>query len=194
MGAFKEYVVGEFYEVPCVRVGEVIPAGARKGSWIPVLLPFHDDVEIFNLPILHYHYDLRFIGENLYRHFRFGLILSEYPYSYWSEEESAIASDTRKAFFTGGIVYRRLKCRRPMPVFTLSESPNEDLVRRLEAAYVHDHLRNGVCPHKGIDLTGCPVVDGVVTCPGHGLRWHVETGKLVRQFPEIAYKLSSEKI
>ena len=36
------------------------------------------------------------------------------------------------------------------------------------------------CPHRGTDLTNCPVVEGVVTCPAHGMRWRVEDGSLVK--------------
>jgi hypothetical protein len=35
------------------------------------------------------------------------------------------------------------------------------------------------CPHHGTNLTSCKPVDGVVTCPQHGLKWNVNTGELV---------------
>lgn len=33
------------------------------------------------------------------------------------------------------------------------------------------------CPHRGASLADCPVQDGVVTCPFHGYRFDVRTGK-----------------
>ena len=32
------------------------------------------------------------------------------------------------------------------------------------------------CPHAGTDLSRGTLSDGVVTCPGHGLRFNVATG------------------
>ena len=169
---YEEYQVGKYYDVPCVRVGDVAPKCARLGGWIPVLLPFHEDAAILNFPTEHYHYDLRFIEAKLYREFYFGVVLTQRLV--WSDN----------TFFSGDIVYRRLKCKRRMPVLSLSMLSNHTLATRFEAAYAHARLRNGVCPHKGIDLKQCQVVMGVVTCPGHGLQWDVKTGQLRRQFSE----------
>ena len=46
----------------------------------------------------------------------------------------------------------------------------------LRDAYCGQRLRGTVCPHRGADLRGfAPGADGMVTCPLHGLRFHVES-------------------
>lgn len=183
---FQEYEVGKYYKIPCVRVGSVVPACARKGGWIPVLLPWHEDASIIGFPEHHYHYDPRFLSKRAYREFSYGLVLSRHP---GMSGFSPRIANTSQTLFDGEIVYRRLTYKRPFPPYRLFEDRAGREMRngwpsKLETAYAHDHLRNGVCPHRGINLTTCPVVYGVVTCPGHGLRWNVETGKLVRRWPE----------
>ena len=44
------------------------------------------------------------------------------------------------------------------------------------------HAMDGVCPHRGGPLGEGTVADGVVTCPWHGWRFEVRTGKCV-SFP-----------
>lgn len=188
---FTEYEIGKYYEVPCIRVGSTVSACARKGGWIPVLLPWHEDAAIIGFPEHHYHYDPRFIDNRLFHEFDFGLVIPRHPVSFFVKyEDGSPTTDRTKTLFTGVPIYRRLKCKRQMPRYVSFGPPqrSEPLngwPRKLETAYAHDHLRNGICPHKGIDLTTCPVVYGVVTCPGHGLRWNVETGKLVKRWPEV---------
>jgi nitrite reductase/ring-hydroxylating ferredoxin subunit len=36
-----------------------------------------------------------------------------------------------------------------------------------------------ICPHKGIALGSVPAVDGVITCPGHGLRICAASGEVL---------------
>lgn len=74
-----------------------------------------------------------------------------------------------------GPVPRRMRCKRKMPHFP------RDLVSwlpQLEAAYTGCTMKNMICPHRGLPLVDCEQKDGVVTCPGHGLRWNIATGKL----------------
>lgn len=53
--------------------------------------------------------------------------------------------------------------------------------RFMTEAYTGVRMRNMICPHRGINLRGQPVELGRVTCPGHGLQFDVETGKLRRR-------------
>ena len=41
------------------------------------------------------------------------------------------------------------------------------------------HAMDGVCPHRGGPLGEGAVADGIVTCPWHGWRFEVATGKCV---------------
>lgn len=170
---FQDYEVGQYYRVPCVRVGNTVPSCATRGGWIPILPPFHHDAEILDFPWLHYHYDPRFLTTREYRTFHFGRPLHPHP-GQWKNGVFTISPSPR-TFFVGSPEYRRKKCQRMMPTFPRAEAV---FMPALERAYVTHRMRRGRCPHKGIDLTNCPVIDGIVTCPAHGLRWHVDTGAL----------------
>jgi hypothetical protein len=150
--SFTEYEVGKYYRVPCVRTED-----CRKSR--PVFLPLHEDAALIGFPHYHYHEDPRFLDSRDYKQFSFERVFCP------------------TVGVLGPAEYRLRKCKRAMP-----EYPRHMPWRiSLAHAYAKEKLRNGICPHKGTDLTTCPVVDGIVTCPGHGLRWNVTTGKLVRE-------------
>ena len=72
---------------------------------------------------------------------------------------------------------------------------------QLHEAYAEHQLLEGadgrVCPHRGTSLAGLePDGEGCVTCPLHGLRWDVGTGRLepteqVRQLANALAELPS---
>lgn len=71
------------------------------------------------------------------------------------------------------IEYVRLRCK------TTSEwgvTP-VDLISR--STLNHKCLVNGKCPHKGFDLSNTLPINGVITCPLHGLEFDQFTGALV---------------
>lgn len=72
---------------------------------------------------------------------------------------------------------RRLKCKRRLPAYPHGVAP---WMERLSEHYAGTCLKRNVCPHRGYDLSREPVVDGIVTCPLHGLRWNVGTGTCVQ--------------
>lgn len=43
----------------------------------------------------------------------------------------------------------------------------------------HDCIYKGKCPHRGYDLTNTPVIEGVITCPLHNLKFDPDTHKLL---------------
>lgn len=151
---FTEYQVGKYYRVPCTQT-----EGSRK--WRSVFLPLHEDAAFINFPRYHYHEDPRFLDSRDYKKFSFARVICP------------------TVGVPGAAEYRLKKCQRVMP-----EYPQHMPWRlSLAHAFAKEKLRNDICPHKGTNLTTCSVVDGVVTCPGHGLRWNVTTGKLVRRWP-----------
>jgi hypothetical protein len=160
--------VGKYYQVPCVKGTETPPFlnFAKKGQWIPILLPKHDDPEI-GAPFQHYHLDFRFLTEWSLKKAGFAWVLAQ-PHGYGETHQ--------RKFYQEEIVYRRMKCKREMPQYPRHIAR---WMPTLCAKYKGSRLVNGKCPHKGIDLSGCVPVNGVVTCPGHGLMWDVETGKMV---------------
>jgi hypothetical protein len=119
----------------------------------------HDDQDLVANIGLHYHHDLRF----------------------WNREPHSF--DFGKALLiqfldnNGRIEYRRRKCRREMPADYPHNAPK--WFGKLQEKFKCAKLKNNICPHRGIDLSGCPSVYGTVTCPAHGLIWDRETGDLV---------------
>lgn len=58
------------------------------------------------------------------------------------------------------------------------------------------YAMKGTCNHQGGPLADGELENNVITCPWHGARWDVETGKLV-EFPmdldnEPTYKVTAE--
>ena len=78
------------------------------------------------------------------------------------------------------IVYRRRRCWRRMPSWAARSTPT--WLPALEDCYKGERIKDLAsprCPHRNICLEGLPEHDGVVECPGHGLRWDLRDGTLV---------------
>lgn len=158
----SSYEVGKFYRVPCVRAQYHYVVD----DW-PVTGPQHEDAEFINFPYQHYHIDWRFVPQHRFKplgfHFTVPLMTSE------RINQQGLPAP----------VLRRRKCQRQLPDFLVSK--RSERLGALEAAYAQCKLKPGmICPHRGIPLVGAFQDGDVVTCPGHGLRWNVKTGELVR--------------
>ena len=201
----QPYEVGRFYQVPCVRA--VWLKMSFKPQWWPVLGPAHTDAEIIKFPYHHFHVDYRFLTKRQRQHADAHRVSSlnhtvfAYPItvsSVWPEgvtEEEFMARPERRelarGLIKGGVLpkmppmdptwyrTRRKRCSGEYPAYP----PTTTWLRELEEAYKDSRLSESmVCPHRGADLSGFrPNDDGIVTCPLHGLKWHVRTGKLVRE-------------
>ncbi len=45
----------------------------------------------------------------------------------------------------------------------------------------HNCIYKGKCPHRGFDLSNTKQIDGVITCPLHGLKFSNQTKKLIKK-------------
>lgn len=166
--------VGKFYLVPCVRF---------EGAWRPVIGPRHEDAEYIGVEILHYHDDLRFLGNAAIKrsyewHNFFSKGITCPPEEF--KMTSVLASHA-----CSKVVERPVRCKRRMPDFPLVvKTQRAPWFDKLQDAYA-DSRGCARCPHRGMPLQGLPVKDGVVICPGHGLAWSVETGEMVRREPPL---------
>lgn len=160
--------VGRHYLVRCIK-------NRANGRWYPVLGPAHADPDLAPIAgpaaaMLHYHYDARFmrLGD-------VGISTRRKMLARGLAVEAALLSAVHLVFSDTSLTFRRRRCLREMP-------PHHAHLPTLEETHAADTLRGAckVCPHRGIPLASLPAVDGVVTCPGHGLRWNVATGALVR--------------
>ncbi|MDT0496497.1 Rieske 2Fe-2S domain-containing protein [Algiphilus sp. W345] len=169
------YEIGKYYRVPTVY-GKYCGILAH---W-PVLGPLHRDEGVVNFPYLHIHVDYRFVPQAVLNRRRCewrngdGIIMRNAPLivdlhgKRW-EESGAIQPQIKP---------RRMKCKRQWPTLNYSFAR---WTRALEDEQQSKRMKAGICPHRGADLSNLPIdADGCVQCPLHGLRWHVESGRLVR--------------
>lgn len=169
------YEVGRCYSVPCVQLTASWHF-ARKGAWIPVLLPKHEDSEVIDFPYVHYHVDWRFasdaqLGKPNPHPFAVVLMIPKnIPYrSYWPDTTPE---------FRDEIVYRSLLCKRELPTWPHLVTP---WIGKLQEEYADKKVTIcGKCPHRGVDLSTIEprVIDlgtahprCIKICPGHGLVW-----------------------
>lgn len=175
--------VGEHYWVPSVT-------GNYYGivdHW-PVLGPKACDRPHIDIDPLHYHIDPRFIAAGTWRKLPRNTALGARMWTPWNglafypliAEPGYLPADWSPPL--EGLPAPRnllLQCLRPMDDRARAFADAE-FMDGLRAAHADKRLGpNMTCPHKGACLKSQPVVDGVVTCPQHGLRWNVATGELV---------------
>lgn len=168
----QHFEVGKFYRVPCVLAHKRFACGA---GWVPVIGPLHEDAEIINFQDEHFHIDWRFVTERMLKRAQYFGAMSEFTRPI-QIRTSKLYGDQDKIVLDGPVV-KRLLCHREFGTYPRRPARWQPV---LDAVYRDCKLKPGmVCPHKGIPLESVRAVDGIVTCPGHGLRWNVETGELV---------------
>lgn len=159
---FKEKLeIGKFYQVPTVY-------GVLFYQWAdwPVIGPMHEDKEIINFPAIHYHLDFRFFTQGQWGWVR---RVFSVPQSGVLHEQNGVK--------LGPVVFRRRKCQREYPAFPLKD--HQTWLFELRQKYKKTVMTDWTCPHRGASLRGMPIDEaGCVTCPLHGLRWDLESGKL----------------
>lgn len=138
---------GRRYQVPCIEFSEPQQPSrplSRNGwpiRWLPILGPIHSDEWVAEP---HVHLDTRFLDV-------------EDPLTI----TMVIPVDHRTRFTT-----RRLTAVRSEPFRWPQPSAG------LDVEQFRGHSVTGLCPHRGIPLAcGARAPDGLIQCPGHGLRW-----------------------
>ena len=182
------YELGKTYEVPCLwlnwphtRWSFGLLKTKYKPSWWPILGTWHIDRELGNAPH-HYHFDVRFLTDD-----QMGIIAKQLKQSIGSSDD---ADPIQEAVFyyvaTDGHLMDdqeepqmvSMECKRLWNPYV----PGIPWLEKLEEMEFELKLKNDVCPHRGTDLsTYVADGDGCTICPLHGLKWHRESGKLVRQ-------------
>ena len=161
----EKVLVGEVYLVPCITVP--LWRGAEPAPW-PILGPAHSDNGAIRAST-HFHWDVRFFPGGDFFPVRVGSVI-------------AVATPRdlmAKVHFMREPVeveYRWLECTREQPEFPIEQAPWSDALR---IAFRDIPLKPGqLCPHQGVYLGGMAQdKEGCVTCPGHGLRWNLGTGR-----------------
>lgn len=166
------FIIGEFYKVPCV---EWMYFGRK--DWWPVIGPRHNDERIIGFAYDHYHVDYRFLNRSQRAFLDMPLTYAR-PHAVFTSPLAPMRFSEVPVEAPSAVpTLKRRKCSGEYPVYPHKDAPWK---RKLEEAYECASMKAGVCPHQGVSLSGLQIVDGVVTCPLHGLRWKVDTGALVR--------------
>lgn len=181
-------IVGRWYLVPAIfwnnntpwntdRSEQAVLSDIRtKGAkWWPVWESKHNDLEFFNFEQLHYHIDPRFLTRRHLTEFR--------GYGDRTPLQQIQGRPLNHVHLKSGPPkpqLRRMRCTMAHAEWGHTDAKS---VIRMNAAFAGQQCAKGkrgfVCPHKLFPLGSIEAVDGVVTCPLHGLRIDAATGKCV---------------
>lgn len=154
---------GEYYWVPTVH-------GRWRGqvaNW-PVIGPLHNDVEYFNHEWKHYHVDARFV--RLSPELRLSTFRSPLTAQPYYDPKVLLPAP----------VFRRRKCHWPSIEYPHGAHERIQRLRKDFAGTQCHHGKGGwICPHQKASLGSITPIDGVITCPLHGLRIDAATGKVL---------------
>lgn len=172
--------IGEYYLVKCLlHKAELFPNDfIRKfptqvqGNYriMPVIGHLHED-KGHGLEEMHYHLDWRFIPEGILQHQQ-----EAYKQLKWlkNTKNTHFYTPLTEKNIKGEPFFNKMKYLRHFRKF-----PERETFNNLAEKYKDCTMKNMVCPHKGTNLTSCIPVNNVVICPCHGLKWNIETGKLI---------------
>lgn len=175
----EDVEIGRVYDVPAVCWVDKIWTKPRWADWtMPIFGVLHEDKEIIGFPDEHWHVDWRFVSTSLMR--RIESYVSEATYE--NIDQVRAARVISKQNTTGVVLRRRMRLKRTHLHFPSHvHSTAVKWMPALEDAYAEASAKCGRCPHRGMSLVGAPMAGGARVCPGHGLAWNVETGKLQRR-------------
>lgn len=146
-------VIGDWYWVPS------LPIVHCKKKFVPILPTLHADE---GQAREHYNLDQRFLTRR--------------------QRYYSLGPSVQTVFLPTGSppVLALHQCTRSVP--HIKDYYDGDLYKMIERGCSDGRTMTDMrCPHRGVDLTSCPVVDGIVTCPAHGMRWRVSDGSMVTQ-------------
>lgn len=164
-------VPGKFYLVPVVT--------ARwyhlMGEW-PVIGPKHQDFDFFNFDEAHYHIDARFLTAKQRKHakegpmWRYGIAENVQAAPLGAHHQHDDKLPTPK--------FKRRKCWTEDVGYVYGDKPQiQNLRKHFAGAQCPEGSAGWICPHRKAPLGSVAVIDGVITCPLHGLRIDAATGK-----------------
>lgn len=183
--------VGKVYEVPAV-VWRQPSCGKIRPAWqdriIPITGPEHEDAEHIGFVHRHWHIDWRFVSIRAWSHIE---VTAKRHRMHLSRNRDSLPKLAAHVAYgrvivsgntTGEVIRVKRTCRRLLAPYPNKHTiPSVPWLTSLEEAYQNHSAKCGVCPHRGLSLAGSPMENGARVCPGHGLAWDKETGKLVRR-------------
>jgi hypothetical protein len=164
-------IVGRYYLVPTVFV-----RWHHKLSHWPVIGPPHEDKEFFNFDLTHYHIDGRFLNADQRQHAEYYSTLE-----YIIESAPLHADRYDPTAVMPKPVYMKKRCWSANLDYV---HHHQKPVQEVAKAFVgHQCVGRGkagwICPHRKASLGSVMAIDGVITCPLHGLRINAESGVVI---------------
>lgn len=159
---------GSSYLVPCLVFRRTLEDWEKIDNriYIPVYPNIHTDIES-GQPYPHFHVDYRFIRGQDFLFDEYDPILK--VYNTLTAPSRINIKDNKK--FTIKLI--PLRCRDSNHRY----GTNPDLIAKTKLA--HNCIWKGKCPHRGYDLSNEIPIDGIIICPLHGLKFDVNTKKVI---------------
>lgn len=163
-----------------------------RGEWMseitdwPVVGPLHDDMQFFQFPWNHYHIDGRFLTRRQQqRAANYGYTKIKNSYEKLARACLAYPMQTNDSINRGGFgkpVLMEKKCSIPSLPYWSGATESKAWLAMVDAFAGHickRGKRGFVCPHQNVALGAVAAIDGVITCPLHGLRIDAESGRVL---------------
>jgi hypothetical protein len=171
--------IGRYYLVPCIRLlprnlVQSYHIAAGRDGWIPVLGPKHEDAELIGFPNTHLHVDLRFVDTRTWQRQqdRTWRTVSTDFYA----KPITLRDQSTDRLYTHEHDTRQLRAKRQPSWFPRQYAP---WIQNLSSAFAECTLKPGnLCPHRGLPLAPFADARGIAVCPGHGLAWNLNSGRL----------------
>lgn len=164
----RPLILREEYLVPHIHV-------RQHGSWMPIVLPLHNDADFLNFPIDHYHYDIRFLYLREMRLIVGNSLVCMSMQAITAYIGSQVVGNDLGDCDLATIKFFKRKCRRQNFDWLLNYRGKIKRFADFEDYFCGIKARIapcGKCPHKGVDLRQVlPDENGIKTCPAHGLRF-----------------------
>lgn len=167
----KMYKVGKYYKVPCVVVPKLDHNGLEPyfaGRTMPIIDNLHNDIDILNVKMFHYHIDWRFVDKRIFNSFDdiFGV-------PDFQRVAKVIWVDIQNK---PEIIYKNLRCKRDFEV-VFPEKYQKLFNEKYKGAKL---IKGHICPHKLQDLSNVnPNEKGEIVCPLHGLKFCKNSKQLI---------------
>lgn len=171
--------IGEVLLVTCL-VKRNMNSG-RIISFTPIIDNPHSDIEN-GQPEIHYHADYRFILTEETKENGQGFIVID-------EREGFNLSKPRVEEGIDGE-----KEVHALPVVSEEHKAIAQLLFIRNSKLKHKCIQKGKCPHRGHDLTQERAINGIITCPLHGLEFDEKTGYMTNENVEQLEKFKKLEI
>lgn len=195
----EEPELGGIYAVPCFVIylskefekewngTTFVSTGRNRTFLIPVHNHPHSDKENGQHEI-HYHVDKRFDIP----HGVENIELAD-KYTFWRRIEKDKYLQNFAKCFPDRVVDKYISSSKKIKYFDLAcvrfkETTSTPASFIKNSKLKHKCIHKGKCPHRGYDLSTAPVINGVITCPLHSLKFDAATKKVLRNAnDEIIY-------